>query len=223
MKLVIFDVDGTLVDSQAHIMAAMTRAFAAVGLECPARGEVLRIVGLSLPEAFAVLAPEVDAATQTGLVEGYKNSFAALRAEGKDVLSPLYPGARAVLDDLAARDEMLLAVATGKSRRGMRHVLEMHGLEGLFQSVQTADDHPSKPHPSMIQTCLRDTGLDPGNAVMIGDTVFDMDMARAAGVKAIGVDWGYHPVTALQRSGAVQVLQSFEALLPALDEVWGRP
>lgn len=222
MRLIIFDVDGTLVDSQAHIMAAMTHAFAACNLVCPPREAVLAIVGLSLPEAMARLAPETSPATQTALVESYKTSFAGLRAEGKEVLSPLYAGAQAVLDRLSAEEETFLAVATGKSRRGWRHVSDTHGFDRLFHSIQTADDHPSKPHPSMIETCLAETGLERSQAVMIGDTSFDMDMARAAGVAGIGVNWGYHPAEALVTAGAVTVLDRFDQLPPALDKMWGQ-
>jgi len=221
LKLAIFDVDGTLVDSQAHIVAAMEQAFASFGHAAPARGDILSIVGLSLPQAMARLAPELAAGARAGLVDAYKDSFAALRGgAGSSLNSPLYPGARAALDRLAARDDVLLGVATGKSRRGLRHVLAAHGLEGMFQTVQTADDHPSKPHPAMIGAALDDTGTDAGNAVMIGDTSFDIDMARAAGVAAVGVSWGYHPAAALTDAGAADVVDRFAALIPALDLIW---
>lgn len=213
MTLVIFDVDGTLLDSQAHILGAMARAFDSIGQPCPPREEVLGIVGLSLPQAMARLAPDLDGAA---LVAGYKAAFGALRAE-RD--SPLYPGARAALDRLAARG-IPLGIATGKSRRGLDHVLAAHGLAPMFTTTQVADDHPSKPHPSMIRAALAETGADPAQSVMIGDTSFDMDMGRAAGVRTIGVSWGYHPRAAL--AGADAVIDGFEALEAALDQLWGR-
>ncbi len=220
LKLVIFDVDGTLIDSQAHILAAMAHAFDGVGLSLPPRETVLAGVGLSLPVLIDRLVPQADVATQTAIVEGYKSGFAKLRLADGKALSPLFPGARDALDRLHAKDDVLLAVATGKSRRGMDHLLDMHGLRGMFQSVQVADDHPSKPAPSMIHTCLSDTGVSPENAVMIGDTVFDIDMAANGGIGAIGVDWGYHDASALAASGAADVISEFDALEHALTRFW---
>jgi len=212
MTLVIFDVDGTLLDSQAHILGAMARAFDGIGKPCPPRDEVLGIVGLSLPQAMARLAPDLDG---EALVAGYKAAFGALRAE-RD--SPLYPGAREALERLAARG-IPLGIATGKSRRGLDHVLAAHGLAPMFATTQVADDHPSKPHPSMILAALAETGADPAQAVMIGDTSFDIEMGRAAGVRTIGVSWGYHPRAAL--AGAEVVIDRFDALDAALDQLWG--
>jgi phosphoglycolate phosphatase len=218
LRLVVFDVDGTLVDSQAHILAAMARAFEGVGLPPPDRAATLSIVGLSLPVAMARLAPETPGRVDD-LVAGYRAAFAALRAEGDPAaLSPLYPGARTCLETLAAEPWTLLGIATGKSRRGLAHLMEMHGLREVFQTVQVADDHPSKPHPAMLEACLAETGVARGRAAFVGDTSFDMEMARAAGVTGIGVGWGYHAAEALRRSGAVTVIDAFEALPGALAE-----
>jgi phosphoglycolate phosphatase len=217
LRLVIFDVDGTLVDSQAEIVASMTMAFAAEGLPMPERDSVLSIVGLSLTEAFAQLCPDVDQVRRDRLVEAYKDSFVSLRSDGQE-MGPLFPGARDVLDLLAGQDDTLLAVATGKSRRGLDKVLERHGLTGFFHSEQVADFHPSKPHPSMILTALNETGVAAQNAVMLGDTTFDMDMARAAGVKKIGVSWGYHPAAYLMPD---LLIEDFAALPDALDRLLG--
>ncbi len=221
LRLVIFDVDGTLIDSQAHILASMAAAFEGEGLIPPGRDETLSIVGLSLPVGVARLAPEADEVLQDRLVEGYKDAFARLRVENGAALSPFYPGAREALDWLAGQDDILLGVATGKSRRGMDHLIEMHGLSRVFQTVQVADDHPSKPHPSMIEACLRETGVDATHAVILGDTVFDMQMGRSAGITAIGVDWGYHPAGHLAEAGAERVLSDFAELAPALRQIWG--
>ena len=150
MKLVIFDVDGTLVDSQAQIYGAMTRAFAGIGRAVPTRSDIRPLAGLSLPEAMLRLAPDLDAEGQAQLVDGYWAAYAALR-DGP--ASPLYAGAAEVLAALA-QDDMALALATGNSRRQVEHLSELHGWDGLFASIQTADDHPSKPHPSMIEACL---------------------------------------------------------------------
>ena len=217
LRLVIFDVDGTLVDSQAEILAAMTHAFAAEGRAMPDRSDVLAIVGLSLDVAFSRLCPDVDQAAQARLVEGYKDAFSTQRAQNADH-GPLYPGARAVLDTLAAQDNTLLAVATGKSRRGLDKLLERHALEGFFHSEQVADHHPSKPNPSMILTAMNELGVAQNRAVMVGDTTYDMDMARAAGVAKIGVGWGYHAADLLMPD---ILIHEFGALPGAVDELAG--
>jgi phosphoglycolate phosphatase len=191
--LVIFDVDGTLVDSQGEIMAAMTAAFDAEGLVAPTRAAVLAIVGLSLPQAFARLVPAVGAVVQDRLTVAYKAAYNDRRLRmGAAAGGPLYPGAREAIAALQAGG-WTLAVATGKSQRGLRAVLEGHGLTGVFASLQTADDHPSKPDPGMVRACLAATGIPADRAVMVGDTTFDMTMGRAAGVATVGVNWGYHP------------------------------
>jgi phosphoglycolate phosphatase len=218
LRLVIFDVDGTLVDSQAEILAAMTHAFDAEGRTMPARADVLSIVGLSLDVAFAKLCPDTDRATQSRLVDGYKDAFSTQRAQNANH-GPLYPGARDVLDVLAAQDNTLLAVATGKSRRGLDKLLERHALEGFFHSEQVADHHPSKPNPSMILTALAELGIAQTRAVMVGDTTYDMDMARAAEVANVGVTWGYHAADALQPD---VLITEFGALPGAVDTLLGQ-
>ena len=213
MKLVVFDVDGTLVDSQHHIHGAMAAAFEGAGLDPLPRETVLQIVGWSLPVAVARLAPDHDAAIQARIVEGYRAAFMQARMVQA---APLYPGAVECLDSLAARDDILLALATGKSRRGVAAMIEAHGLGGRFVSMQTADDHPSKPHPGMLLTALADGGVDASDAVMVGDTSFDMEMARAAGMAGFGVAWGYHAPAALCASGAALVAADFMDLGQAL-------
>ncbi|MDF1729315.1 MAG: HAD-IA family hydrolase, partial [Sulfitobacter sp.] len=192
LRLVIFDVDGTLVDSQRDIVAAMGAAFDAVGLSAPARARVLAQVGLSLNQIFPRLAPDLGPVEHARMEVAYKEAYMSLRAAGgAEGSSPLYPGAREVLEALHARPEVLLGVATGKSRRGLDRLIEGHGLGHFFVTQQVADFHPSKPHPSMVLTALAECGVEPQAAVMVGDTSFDMDMARAAGVTGIGVSWGY--------------------------------
>jgi phosphoglycolate phosphatase len=216
MRLVIFDVDGTISDSQTHILHAMTMAYASEGLPAPARELVLSIVGLSLPEAVARIAPELAVLQQDAIVAAYKASYRNTRAASP---APLYAGAEASIRRLAARDDLLLGVATGKSRRGLRALLDHHQLNGLFVTTQVADDHPSKPNPSMVLTALSEAGVNARDAVMIGDTTFDMDMAVSAGVAGIGVSWGYHPVAALRKSGAARIVDDFDALERMIDEI----
>ncbi|MAU44855.1 MAG: HAD family hydrolase [Yangia sp.] len=219
LRLVIFDVDGTLVDSQADILASMRAAFASAGLEAPARAEILSIVGLSLPLAIAELAPGIAPATRDAMVEAYKASYMGLRIEkGTPQSSPLYPNTREVLEALHAQPETLLGIATGKSRRGLDKLLDGHEMRRLFVTQQCADDHPSKPHPAMIEAALSETAMPAHRAVMLGDTSFDMQMARAAGVTAIGVTWGYHDAARLR--DAHHVIDDIRALPPLLEEIW---
>lgn len=223
LRLVIFDVDGTLVDSQAHILAAMKRAFASIGHTAPPREATLGIVGLSLPVAMERLAPDIPDRVPD-LVAAYKTAFAGLRsgADGQ-TLSPLFPGALECLRALAADPWTLLGIATGKSRRGLDHLFDLHGFGTLFQTVQVADDHPSKPHPSMLEACLRETGVESRRAVIVGDTTFDMEMGRSAGIRTLGVEWGYHRAEDLRPAGADHVIGGFDALQTAIDAVLQAP
>lgn len=215
MRLVVFDVDGTLVDSQGLILAAMDSALAGAGLAPMPRAKVLSIVGLSLPVAVAQLLPGAPEGVQQLVVEGYKSAYAAARAAQA---APLYDGVGDCLDRLARRDDLLLAVATGKSRRGLDAVIAAHGWQGRFISLQTADAHPSKPHPSMLQAAMADAGVDAGDALMIGDTSFDMQMARNAGMAGFGVSWGYHPRAELMQAGAARIFDDYASLTQAIEE-----
>ena len=208
-RLVVFDVDGTLVDSQNMIVEAQRRTFLAHGLPVPDRAQALSIVGLSLPEAFTALVGQ--GAPVADLVGTYKRVFRELRHD-RAFAEPLYPGVAAVLDALAVEPGMTLAIATGKSRRGVDHMLERHGFVGRFASIQTADDAPSKPHPAMLLQAMHATGAAPEDTVMVGDSTFDMLMGRAAGVTALGVAWGYHAPTSLREAGAVAILSQMAAL-----------
>ena len=213
-RLAVFDCDGTLVDGQAHVCDTMEQAFAAAGLDVPDRNEIRRSVGLSLPLAIRNLAPEIDDEMNAHLVQAYKSGFFARRQKGA-IHEPLYDGMRELL--MALKDAgWLLAVATGKSDRGLSACLDQHGITDLFMSLQTADRHPSKPHTQMLEQALFEAGATPDQAVMIGDTSFDMIMARDAGVRAMGVAWGYHEPEELVRTGAESVAtdpQHLEQLL----------
>ena len=223
LRLVIFDVDGTLIDSQGQIVTSMEAAFAAEGLPTPAPEAVRNIIGLSLPVAMQTLAPDLAPERHAALVAGYKQSFTIqLQNPGAKDHVRLFPGARAQVNRLNDQPDTLLGVATGKSRRGLDRVLQVHGWQGMFVTQQVADHHPSKPHPSMVQTALAETEVTAGNAVMVGDTTYDMQMGRAGGVATIGVGWGYHEAAALREAGADMVIDSFDALPDALHAVWDK-
>jgi phosphoglycolate phosphatase len=209
-RLAIFDCDGTLVDSQANICLAMEHAFDEAGMTPPSRHATRRIVGLSLVEAMRLLLPDAAAQVHTDMAERYKASYLILRNNGLEH-EPLYDGIAALL---SAMDESgwLLGVATGKSDRGLERCLDHHGIKGLFVTLQTADRHPSKPHPSMVYQALADAGAEAKNAVVIGDTVYDIHMGKAAGTRTIGVNWGYHPIDELRGAGADAIAESMDEL-----------
>jgi len=199
-RLAIFDCDGTLLDSQSSICLAMENAFAASGIAPPPRARIRRIVGLSLVEAVAQLLPEADGELHAHIAASYKRAFQAMRAQGI-VDEPLFDGIVEVL--AALRDAgWSLGVATGKSDRGLALALDHHSLAEHFVTLQTADRHPSKPHPSMVITAMADAGATPATTAVIGDTSFDIAMALNAGTRAVGVAWGYHETGELVRAGA---------------------
>jgi phosphoglycolate phosphatase len=183
-RLAVFDCDGTLVDSQANICVACERAFEGAGLVPPPRAAIRRIVGLSLVEAMQVLLPEAEDTLHRSLATDYKNAFHAMRASGE------------------ADDGWMLGVATGKSDRGLAHILAAHGITERFVTLQTADRHPSKPDPAMLFAAIAEAGATVETTAMIGDTSFDMAMASTARVRAVGVAWGYHAVHELSDAGA---------------------
>lgn len=216
-RLIIFDCDGTLVDSQHNIIAAMQKAFRSAGSPLPTPEAIRRQVGLSLEVAIARLLPDTDEKDVLDLAENYRVAVRALRA-GEGLSEPLYDG----IDDLIkALDhaEIFLGVATGKNLVGLEHTLKHHGLRQRFHTLQTADLALSKPHPDMIHRALAETGCQATETVMIGDTSFDMEMARAAGTVAIGVSWGYHAVDELVNAGAHAVLQHPAEFIPCLQSL----
>jgi phosphoglycolate phosphatase len=199
-RLAIFDCDGTLVDSGVNICLAMEECFARAELPAPPRERTRAVVGLSLIEAMQAMLPEAEPQVHVALAQDYKNAFQRLRGRGL-VEEPLYQGIVESIDALEAGD-WLLGVATGKSDRGLSLCLAHHGLADRFVTLQTADRHPSKPHPSMIETAMAEACASPETSVMIGDTSYDMAMAQAAGVFAVGVGWGYHSRQELLDAGA---------------------
>jgi phosphoglycolate phosphatase len=220
MRLVIFDVDGTLVDSAAIILRAQVDTFAQHGLVHPGRAAGLGVIGLSLDIALMQLAG-FDAPDEA-LTQTYRNVFNALRASVEstpELEEHLYPGAADVLSRLGGQPKTRLAIATGKSRRGADYMLDRHDWHSVFSSVQTADDAPSKPHPGMIARAMAETGIGPARTVMIGDSTFDMEMAVAAGATAIGVGWGFQPVERLRLGGAHHVVHNYADLPELIDRI----
>ncbi|GAB5348130.1 HAD-IA family hydrolase [Alteriqipengyuania sp. 357] len=216
VKLAVFDCDGTLVDGQAAVCDSMEAAFAQGGLTAPDRNAVRRIVGLSLPQAVMQLAPHATSDQSVAVVDAYKAHFRATRESGA-LREPLYPGIREILQALKAAG-WTLAVATGKSDRGLASTIATHGLTGMFESLQGADRYPSKPHPEMLEAALVECLAEPVDTVMIGDTSFDMEMGKAAHVTPIGVAWGYHEPDELRRAGAAFIAETPEHLTEYLLE-----
>ena len=219
LSLVVFDIDGTLVDSERLILDGFAYALRAVGQAPAAPEQVLSMVGLSLPVVMSRLMPDADEATIQAAVNAHREHFFSLRAERGAASVPLFDGAKAEIERLAAIPDVLIGAATGMARRGLDHVLDVHDLGRHFVTRQTADGHPSKPHPSMLETALAETGVAPARAVMVGDTTYDMEMAANAGIAGIGVAWGHHPRADLNAAGAQMVVDDFAALGRAIDAI----
>lgn len=213
-RLVLFDFDGTLVDSQHSIVAAFAEACRRHEIPDVDPTAIRQQIGLPLAVAIAASVPETHRGHTEALTESYKLAHRALAASSADH-DPLFPGAVSVLRSL--RDTgAVLGIATGKGRRGLVNTLNRHGLFDHFSVLRTADDGPGKPDPFMVLSALDELGIDRADAVMVGDTAFDMAMAGNAGVRAIGVAWGYHQPEQLAKAGARSVVASFDALFEAL-------
>jgi phosphoglycolate phosphatase len=210
LKLCVFDLDGTLIDSQKHILEAMARAFAAEGLAEPDPMAVRGVIGLSLDEAVARLAPELEGISVDRLGERYRDAYFDMKKAGVEA-EPLMEGARAVIDALDAAGWQL-AIVTGKGRRGLLNVLDSHDLRHRFVSLKAADDGPGKPDPTLLFDAIDEAGSTPAHSVMVGDTSFDLRMARQARVAGIGVSWGYHNRTMLEAECPVAILKQFAEL-----------
>lgn len=213
MDLIIFDLDGTLINSEAILLAAQVETFARHGLVHPGREAGLGIVGLTLNVALMRLAG-LDQPDES-LTETYRDVFGAMRRQAETDAAldePLFPGVAQTLSLLAARPGLTLGIATGKSRRGAEYIVERHGWQNLFATIQTADDAPSKPHPGMILRAMAETGAAPERTAMVGDSSFDIEMAVAAGVAPVAVSWGFQPVASLVALGARHVLDDFAEL-----------
>lgn len=213
LRLVIFDCDGTLVDSFVAIHEAMVAAFRDFARPPPPEPDLRGMIGLSVAQQVAVLAPQASPEERLALENGYRQH----RLGRADPPEPLFPGARSCLEALD-RDDILMAVATAKGAKGLRATLDRHGLHRHFVNLQTGDHHPGKPHPAMVLASLAEAGVDPENALVVGDTRFDIEMAVNAGVAPLGVAWGYHDAQDLTRAGALAVAPDFAALTEMISE-----
>ncbi len=203
-RLIVFDVDGTLVDSQLAIFSAMAMAFADHGLPAPDPAEVRRQVGLSVEETMARLVPAGDGDLLARLAGSFRRSAFALRGS-PDYSEPLYPGVRDLLGALA-HPAVFFGIATGKARRGLDYTLHSHGIADLFHTLQTADLNPGKPNPTMLRNAMAAVGVGAMQTVFVGDTSFDMKMALSAGTSAVGAAWGYHATEDLRTEGAQRII-----------------
>lgn len=203
--LIVFDWDGTLMDSTALIAASLQSACRDVGTAVPSDHDARYVIGLNLADILRHVAPSIAPETQQKLVERYRYHFLAARG------SPLFEGVPELLGDLRGRGKRL-AVATGKSRRGLEQALSATGLAPYFEATRCADEGFAKPHPGMLHALLERTGTDPDRAVMVGDTTHDLELAANAGVDAIAVLYGAHPPELLDTRGAVARCGSVEEL-----------
>ncbi|SCX00530.1 Pyrophosphatase PpaX [Agrobacterium sp. DSM 25558] len=207
MKLVLFDCDGTLVDSVGLIHEVMARTFVHFGYDRPDVSLTKSIIGLTLDIAIARMQgkPHVDDEA-VAMTLHYKSIYAQTRAEA-GFQEPVFDGITAMIETLAKRENLLMGAVTGKSRRGLDLIMDTHGFRQHFIVSRTADDCPSKPHPAMVTECCSQTGIVPADTIVIGDAIYDMQMAKAAGAKAIGVAWGYASVDDLWKAGADAIVE----------------
>jgi phosphoglycolate phosphatase len=219
LRLVIFDLDGTLVDSADVIVQLMEETFSGRGLTVPSARDIRRTVGLSLEVAMVRLGSG-DAEEGRMLANDFR-MFAGRQHQRGMADHRLYPGAKQAIERIGTPDATLLGIATGKELAGLKRVLESHDLGPNFTTLQTPDTNPSKPHPGMVLSAMSETGAHEGATVMVGDTSFDMEAAVAAGARCIGVSWGYHSRGALKKAGAASVIDRFDQLDEAIETALG--
>ena len=217
-KLVIMDLDGTLVDSQEFIISATTVAFRNEGLKAPKRENILSIIGLSLAEAFRVLNKDLNEKQIKKLISRFKDCYNTFNQE--QLISPLYENAKNFLENLKRNEEIILAIATGKGLKGLLQILKAHNLEAFFSKLQTSDFYPSKPDPTMLVSLMKTLKIKTEDAVMVGDTDFDISMAHRAGIKSIGVLWGYHSISRIKLMKPTAIVENFADLEQKINELF---
>jgi phosphoglycolate phosphatase len=217
LRLAVFDIDGTLVDSLRVIAAAMGQAFQSQGLAPPPPERIKEVIGLPLDQAIGKLLPK--GSETHNLYAPYVAAYRSLAADPQNH-EPLVEGVLETLDALEAAG-VLLGVATGKGRPSLMEFLERHDLAGRFVTIQTGDEGPGKPNPHMLLAAMAEAGADAANTVMIGDTTFDIVMATGAGTASIGVSWGYHQPDALEAAGAALLVHRFHDIGPAVTRLVG--
>jgi len=210
--LLVFDWDGTLVDSEAKIIGAVHCAAADLGLEAPPADEVRNIIGLGLREAIDILFPGRGMDFHRQVAERYRHHF----LEALQIPVTLFPGTREVLEELT-RQGYLLGVATGKSRAGLAREIELHELSGTFNATRCADEAASKPHPQMLEEIMAELEVNPERTLMVGDTEYDLRMARDAGAHGMAVSYGAHEASRLLEFQPLAVLESLSELPPWLE------
>lgn len=218
MKLIMFDMDGTLIDTEALIVEHMATTFQTAGLPPPSPAQSRRVIGLSLPVAIARLLGTDVTPQAEQMAEDYRRHYRAslVEAEGRE---GLFPGAREALDLIKEWPDALLGIATGKGLFGVHRLTQLHGIADHFVTLQTPDHNPSKPHPGMMLRAMAETGVDKSDTVIIGDTTYDIEMGKAAGTKAIGVTWGHHDNNELLDAGADFLVDSFADLPAAIKQL----
>lgn len=209
-RLIIFDWDGTLMDSADRIVDCMQRAAIDIGWPVPGDGAVRDIIGLGLPEAIARLCPSIDVERAEALRQRYAEHF--IEAERSGPPLAFFEGVETGLAQLAERADVMLAVATGKSRRGLDRILAERHCEHWFDASRTADLTRSKPDPLMLTELLEMLDVSVKEAVMIGDSVYDMGMAQALGMDRVAVTWGVHDASQLGDFSPVLVARDFPSL-----------
>ena len=215
LRLALFDCDGTLVDSAFAIQRAMVQVFEKFSYKEPDFDETKLVIGLSLDHAIARLLGRPVDDEILEMVTAYKQIFAKNRGD-ISFTEPLFPGISEMLTALESKDDVLLGVVTGKSRLGIDKILEAYKLH-CFVTIKTADECPSKPDPTMVIESCKQTGVFPENTFVIGDSIFDMQMAKLAHAKAIGVFWGYNMPEALKEAGADKLVREPKDIIPIFE------
>ncbi len=219
MRLIIFDCDGTLVDSQKSIMNAIVTAWEGFGLNPPKLSSVLQVIGLTIQDSVRVLEPNLNENDYGKLEKEFYSAFVNLNEQAK-IEEELFPNVVETLNVLND-DKSYLAVLTGKGKLGLQNTFKNKNIGEYFISTKTSDCGPGKPNPQTMNELIAELGVEKENVVMIGDTTHDILTAKNAGVKSIGVSFGYHSVSELVNAGADEIVDDFSNLPSVIDTLLG--